>query len=134
MKRTVGLLLLVALGAWGLAATPASAAPTSTVWLCRPGATPDPCTSSRAATRVAADGTQSAEPTAKPGARKVDCFYVYPTVSLQPGVNATLAIEPNEIGVARSQVSRYSQVCNVWAPMYRQLTLSALGGRVTPQA
>ena len=134
MKRTVGLLLLVALGTWGLAATPASAAPSSTVWLCRPGATPDPCTSSRAATRVAADGTQSAEPTAKPGARKIDCFYVYPTVSLQPGVNATLAIEPNEIGVARSQVSRYSQVCNVWAPMYRQLTLSALGGRVTPQA
>jgi hypothetical protein len=134
VKRITVLLVLVALGTCGLVATPASAATTNTVWLCRPGATPDPCTASRAATRVAADGTKSVERPAKPGARTIDCFYVYPTVSLQPGVNATLAIEPNEIGVARSQASRYSQVCNVWAPMYRQLTLSALGGRVTPQA
>jgi hypothetical protein len=134
VKRITVVLLLAALGTCGLVATPASAATPSTVWLCRPGATPDPCTTSRAATRVAADGTATPERPAKPGARKVDCFYVYPTVSLQTGVNATLAIEPNEIGVARSQASRYSQVCNVWAPMYRQLTLSALGGRVTPQA
>jgi hypothetical protein len=129
-------MLLAALGAGGLVTTRASAVttPANTVWLCRPGATPDPCTASRAATRVAADGTKTTERPAGSGTRKIDCFYVYPTVSLQPGVNATLAIEPNEIGVARSQASRYSQVCNVWAPMYRQLTLNALGGKVTPQA
>jgi hypothetical protein len=134
MKRVAVVVVSVALVAAWLAAVPASAATPTTVWLCRPGLANDPCTTSRAATQVAADGTQRADPTAKPGPRKIDCFYVYPTVSLQPTVNANRDIEPNETGVALSQASRYSQVCNVYAPMYRQLTLSAIGGGATPAA
>jgi hypothetical protein len=59
---------------------------------------------------------------------------VYPTVSLQPTINANLHIDPNEINVAKAQASRFSQVCQVWAPMYRQLTLQAIGGGVTTEA
>jgi hypothetical protein len=134
MKRLVAAVLLGALGTLGVVVTPVRAAAPATVWLCRPGARPDPCTLPRTATRVAADGTSTVEREAAPGPRRVDCFYVYPTVSVQRGLNADLTIEPNEIGVARAQASRYSQVCDVYAPMYRQLTLSAITRAVTPAA
>jgi len=55
-----------------------------TVWLCRPGAAHDPCLTSQTTTVVGADGSTkvvTTEPAAEP---KVDCFYVYPTVSAQP--------------------------------------------------
>jgi hypothetical protein len=52
--------------------------------------------------------------------KSVDCFYVYPTVSPQTTANADLTIEPAEVKVAEAQASRFSAVCNVWAPMYRQ--------------
>ncbi len=53
----------------------------------------------------------------------IDCFYVYPTVSGQPGPNADLTIDPEETAVAETQASRFSQVCRVYAPMYPQLTV-----------
>jgi hypothetical protein len=56
----------------------------------------------------------------------VDCFYVYPTVSDQPTVNANLGIGFREREVATAQASQFSTVCKVYAPLYRQITLSAL--------
>ena len=60
---------------------------------------------------------------------KIDCFYVYPTVSEQPTPNADLAVDPAEIGVAVAQAERYSQVCRVFAPIYRQGTIASLASR-----
>lgn len=117
-------------------ATAILAAPTAahadTVWLCRPGATPNPCEGSLKTT-VRTFGKPAAKVTPKrvqdPA---VDCFYVYPTVSEQTGPVANLAIEPAEISIAQYQAARFSQVCKVYAPMYRQLTLAAiLGGGAT---
>ncbi|HVA75522.1 MAG TPA: DUF3089 domain-containing protein [Acidimicrobiales bacterium] len=97
-----------------------------TVWLCRPGVAPDPCTGNLSATAVSAGGTRAAVP-ASPAVRPgFDCFYVYPTVSPEKGPNADLTIQDSETGVAKIQAERFSQVCDVWAPMYRQVTLSAL--------
>ncbi|HEY6781147.1 MAG TPA: DUF3089 domain-containing protein, partial [Thermoleophilaceae bacterium] len=56
----------------------------------------------------------------------IDCFYVYPTVSGQPTVNATRTIDPEQRDVAQAQVARFSQVCRVWAPIYRQVTLAGI--------
>src|SRR5204863_542005 len=61
------------------------------------------------------------------GRRKVDCFYVYPTVSDQQGQNANLHIDPEERSIALYQAARYSQYCRVYAPMYRQLTIGGIG-------
>ena len=99
-----------------------------TVWLCRPGAAHDPCLTSQTTTVVGADGSTkvvTTEPAAEP---KVDCFYVYPTVSAQPTTNANYHIDPEETAIAVAQASRFSSVCRVWAPVYPQLTLSAIGG------
>lgn len=96
------------------------------VWLCRPGASPDPCVSDLAAEVVTASGARSVQEAAPAGDSKFDCFYVYPTVSPEPGPNADLTIQPAETLAARHQASRFSTVCRVWAPMYRQVTLAAL--------
>jgi hypothetical protein len=103
----------------------ASSSPT-TVWLCRPGASGDPCAASLATTVIAANGsrtTQNATAAANP---KFDCFYIYPTVSSETSTNSDLRIQPAEQDAAEEQASRFSQVCRVWAPMYRQETLAAL--------
>jgi hypothetical protein len=111
----------------GALAGPAVAAkpPDDTVWLCKPGAQPNPCEGSLETTVVSPGGQQTVE-TPKPSKRRIDCFYVYPTVSDQPGPNADLTIDPQQVAVAQQQAARYSQQCRVFAPMYRQLTLSAL--------
>lgn len=97
-----------------------------TVWLCRPGIAGDPCDGDLDATAVSASGALSAVPATDDQKSQFDCLYVYPTVSGEAGPNADLAVQASEIGVARLQAARFSQVCDVWAPMYRQVTLSAL--------
>ena len=100
----------------------------SPVWLCRPGQANDPCTGNLDATVFHANGTttaQSESPTKDP---PIDCFYVYPTVSAQKTVNATLTVDPEETAVAVAQASRFSTECRIYAPMYPQLTLSTIAG------
>jgi hypothetical protein len=111
------------------ATTPTSPAPTNTVWLCKPGLANNPCEGDFTTSVVAADGkttTQKAAPAKNP---PIDCFYVYPTVSTQKTPIANLDIDPAETGVAQAQAARFSQVCKVYAPMYRQLTLQAISNR-----
>ena len=108
----------------------------STVWLCRPGLADNPCESSLETTVVTADGTSTVESAVPAENPPIDCFYVYPTVSGQTTVNATLDIDPEVRAIAIQQASRFSQVCKVYAPVYRQLTLSAInsGTGDTPEA
>jgi hypothetical protein len=97
-----------------------------TVWLCNPK-TANACTMNRTATSVSASGvTAPVIQTTAASASKFDCFYVYPTVSFEPGANADLTIQSAEILAARTQASRFSQLCRVWAPMYRQRTFESL--------
>jgi hypothetical protein len=113
---------------------PASSAPPTPdpqVWLCKPGLESNPCESSLTDTTVTSDGTKTVERTEPAKSQPIDCFYVYPTVSNQPTANANLKIDPAETGVAIAQASRFSQVCDVYAPMYRQITVFGL---LDPQA
>jgi Protein of unknown function (DUF3089) len=106
-------------------ATTAAAAPArghSTVWLCFPGKQPDPCGGDAATTIVRGDGTTSVEVAKAAASPAIDCFYVYPTVSLENTGNADLKIQLPETLVAVVQASRFSQVCRVYAPVYRQIT------------
>jgi hypothetical protein len=102
------------------------------VWLCKPGLLNNPCLLGESVTEVnpnlTTDKINIANPT---GPKKVDCFYVYPTISGESTGNANLEIQASEIGIAKDQASYFSSVCNVYAPMYRQLTLSALIGKST---
>ena len=98
----------------------------TTVWLCRPGQAHDPCTAPQAATVVPASGARTAQSSDANPASKFDCFYVYPTVSSEKSANANLTVQPAEVAAAISQVSRFSSMCRVWAPMYHQVTVTSL--------
>jgi len=111
------------------APTPSGSADDTTVWLCRPRHRPNPCVSDLSTTYVLTDGSRRTIPDGRVGGRpstKADCFYVYPTVSGEQQANADLRIQAAERQVALVQAARFSDVCNVWAPMYHQRTIGDL--------
>jgi hypothetical protein len=94
-------------------------------WLCRPGGQ-DACAIDLSTTVVAGDGTLRREAfTPNPNA-PIDCFYVYPTVSLDPTANSDMAAGIEERNVIRAQFARFASQCRPFAPLYRQVTLTAL--------
>ena len=100
------------------------------LWLCRPGRQ-DACSAPQDATIVAVNGRLKREvfhPAKNP---PIDCFYVYPTVSNEPGGNSDLTITGAEKSVVNAQFARFAAKCRLYAPMYRQVTLTALRALIT---
>jgi len=95
-------------------------------WLCRPGLAEDLCAIDLTTTVVTADGKLTREAFAANPKAPIDCFYVYPTISLDPGGNSDMAIGAEERAVIRAQFARFGSVCRTYAPLYRQVTLTAL--------
>jgi hypothetical protein len=129
MKANRIALLLVLAAVLGAASQSASA---KVVWLCQPGHRPDPCTPGLSTTVY----SPTLHPIKVIHPRQVkrpaiDCFYVYPTVSDQKTTFANLHIDPEERSIALYQAARYSQYCRVFAPMYRQITATALARGTT---
>jgi len=94
-------------------------------WLCRPGRQ-DACAVDLTTTIVAADGKLTEEKwKANPNA-PIDCFYVYPTVSNDPTPNSDMNAGPEEKNVIQHQFARFGSQCRTYAPLYRQVTLTAL--------
>ena len=71
-------------------------------------------------------GDQRLSSPTSPKARRFDCFYVYPTVSTEPGTTPTSRCSRPSGRPRVVQASRFSQRCTVWAPMYRQITVAGL--------
>jgi hypothetical protein len=103
-----------------------SASATSTVWLCKPGMPGNVCVQDLATTAVTATGTTSVSSPKPTTSATFACFYVYGTVSPEPSVNADLTRGKAEITSAEVQASPFSPVCQVYAPIYRQVTLADL--------
>ena len=143
MIRTVALLALTLAitGARPAFAQPAGPTPSpppndyadKSAWLCWPGSPNNACETDLATTAISADGSMTVEPFKADPKAGIDCFYVYPTVSTDPGVLATMAAEPAELRVVAQQFARFGASCRLFAPLYRQFTLTALaaamGGR-----
>ena len=86
----------------------------------------NPCEGNLDATVHHPDGSASLEKFVPAAAPKVDCFYIYPTLSTARSINAPLAPEAAAVLVARSQVGQFSSLCRLYVPVYRQETLNAL--------
>ena len=100
-----------------------------TVWLCRPGTPNDPCTASLETTVVDADGARHVV-TYRPATNPpIDCFYLYPNITLQQTPNANLDVDPQETAIAELEASPFSRVCRVYAPIYREATADGGGTR-----
>ena len=99
--------------------------PAATLWLCQPGQAPDPCAGNTAVSAVTADGTVS--PGAQPSSAaesKFACFYVNPTSSLTQTKtgNTSLAVTQLDEYIATEEAAPFSQVCDVWSPLYHSQT------------
>jgi hypothetical protein len=127
MSRRFPLLAVLTAAAATAAVAAPGAASASTTWLCKPGLASNPCTPGLGTTTMSPTGqTLGTVTPAKTKNPKIDCFYVYPTVSNQPGPQATKRIDPEERSIALYQAARYSSACRVYAPMYRQVTIAGL--------
>ncbi len=125
------LLLAGALALTTLPCLGTASASAATTWLCRPGQADDACAVGLKTTRFTPSGQRL--DTRSPNAdrpRRIDCFYVYPTVSDEPGIQASLAKRPELRSIARFQAARYGSRCRIFAPVYRQLTLKGIGAGV----
>jgi hypothetical protein len=94
-------------------------------WLCRPGRQ-DACSVDLDATVITAAGRLSREHFKPAKNPPIDCFYVYPTVSTENSPNSDLTVTAAERNVVRAQFARFAAKCRLFAPMYRQVTLTAL--------
>src|SRR5579872_942226 len=99
-------------------------------WLCRPDkAAKHYCNVDLSTTVVKADGGETAEAYKADPKAPIDCFYVYPTVSNDPGVISDMNEGPEEINVVKAQFASLGAKCRLYAPLYRQFTLTALRAR-----
>lgn len=100
-------------------------------WLCHPERSlDDSCDQNLDSTAVAADGTATEKPFAHATEAEVDCFYLYPTTSLDAGPNSDFIAGLEERMTTQAQFSRYSAICRPFAPVYRQIPLTSLATNV----
>ena len=107
-------------------------------WLCLPGRK-DACSTPLPTTALNANGYGSTGLSSVAKDPPIDCFYVYPTVSNDPGMNSDLAPGAEERLAVEDQFARFASVCRTYAPVYRQMTTSsvvayAAGADITPNA
>lgn len=98
-------------------------------WVCRPDAE-DVCDDDLDTTVIEADGSTSVETFTPDPDAPIDCFYVYPTISRDEGAYSDWDLSPDEEGtVTFQQAARLGSQCRVFAPVYRQITLTSLLAR-----
>jgi hypothetical protein len=96
-------------------------------WACRPDMDANECHANLDATEVKSDGTLSVVPHVRAEKPAFDCFYVYPTVLLTGApqmVDFSAAGVKNVLDPLLAQAARFSSVCEVYAPLYRQVGLA----------
>jgi hypothetical protein len=107
-------------------------------WLCLPGRK-DVCSTPIATTELTPNSYGSTALSAVAKDPPLDCFYIYPTVSNDPGMNSDMNAGNEERQWTQQQFARFSGVCRTFAPIYRQMTMAAIlaysaGGEVRPYA
>ena len=108
------------------AASPSTDYSSPRAWLCRPGRL-GACDVDLSTTVVGRDGRLTIERAQPDPKAPVDCFYVYPTVSTDTATLSDLVADDAERNVVRLQAARFGTRCRLFIPMYRQLTLAAMG-------
>jgi hypothetical protein len=98
------------------------------LWACLPGNDPNECHDNLDATEFLKDNTTKVEKHVVAKNPAFDCFYVYPTVDLTGDGNLT---NFSDIGLILdpllAQGARFTRLCEVYAPLYRQISLSIAG-------
>ncbi|HYN46704.1 MAG TPA: DUF3089 domain-containing protein [Allosphingosinicella sp.] len=101
-------------------------------WLCLPGRQ-DACGQPLPTTILNTGGYGPIEQVAPAPPPPADCFYVYPTVSRDAGLNSDMEAGMEELGATAVQFARFRTVCRTYAPLYRSATVSAIGAALAGQ-
>ncbi len=96
------------------------------LWLCKPSLEADACDVPLDATIIPANVAMTEEAFVAAEDPAIDCFFVYPTVSLDPGYLSDWEPDHMELDDVALQFARFGSVCRTYAPLYRQFTLTAL--------
>jgi hypothetical protein len=96
------------------------------LWLCRPDLRDNRCKVDLDATVIAPSGRMTLERYVPAKDPKIDCFFVYPTVSNDPGWISDFSPDAAEWDDVKVQFARFGAVCRQFAPLYRQGTLRRL--------
>ena len=99
-------------------------------WLCLPGRA-DTCATPLPTTALSANGYGSVGKPEVARDPSIDCFYVYPTVSNDQGLNSDLIADRSEKLATEVQFARFASVCRPFAAVYRQMTLAAVAAAAT---
>jgi hypothetical protein len=94
-------------------------------WACRPDMQGDACDVDLTAVELLPDGSTKIIPFTPAADPTVDCFYVYPTVDmrLRAGQHEDLSDHEKSFQTASIQAARFAEVCRLYAPLYRQVTI-----------
>ena len=128
MIRTLILAVAAAFSASAPAHAQTPAAPDyakDTNWLCLPGRA-DTCSAPLQTTELLATGYGAVSSSTVAKDSPLDCFYVYPTVSTDPGLNSDMMPGREEQLMTQIQFARFASVCRTFAPIYRQMTLGSI--------
>lgn len=97
------------------------------MWACHPNLANNECHANLDATELRPDGGRVVVPHERAENPEFDCFYVYPTVLTDGRPNMVDFSEPG-LELVRdplySQAARFSRLCEVYAPLYRQSGLN----------
>lgn len=135
MIRSIAALFLAA--ATPAAAQTAAQAPTpvdyraDSSWLCLPGRA-DTCAAPLRTTALNPNGYGSTGLSTVARDAPIDCFFVYPTVSRDRGLNSDLTPgDGEEKAVVATQFARFTAACRPFVPLYRQMTVGAIAAVAT---
>ncbi len=128
MIQRLLLAAVAAAAAWPASAQAPAAPPVDygkeSNWLCLPGQA-DVCSTPLPTTTVGRNGYGATGLSEVAKSPAIDCFYVYPTISGDRGMNSDLSAS-EENGAVASQFARFAGVCRTFAPIYRQMTLGSI--------
>jgi hypothetical protein len=96
------------------------------MWMCKPGLAKNYCLENIAdATEALPDGTFQPFMDELSTEHPIDCIFWYPTVNRTEDPTSYDFSDPEPmLSSIRSQAARFSRVCNVYAPFYRQASLN----------
>lgn len=95
-------------------------------WACRPGVDDGTCSANLDAVKIEAAGGRTPAPHVAAKDPPIDCFYVYPTASLDSTIFSDLVLDEGEKKSIHGQAARLTARCRLFVPIYHQFTMAAL--------
>jgi len=101
-----------------------------TSWACRPGVDDGTCSAGLDALKIDTANARTPAPHLVAKDPPIDCFYVYPTASLDKTMFSDLVLDAKEKQSIHGQAARLTARCRLFVPIYHQFTMAALAWTV----